>query len=180
MAAMIRTSVAPLSGLLPLLAPADLPRVLSSDGEGGLRKDGKPFRAIGMNYFSCFYPTLLGGADSSYQNSGSPKSRANRCVRPCCGICNASARSTDEVLPGLERNGQIRRRVVSRPCITAPAGETKYSRPWPIGRLPRWSIRAGRRHGAGRRRDRRIGRPAGKLHRKYRVRPLLPPSRRWR
>jgi hypothetical protein len=48
------------------LAAADLPPVLSRDGNDGLRKDGKPFRAIGMNYFSCFYRTLLDGEDTSY------------------------------------------------------------------------------------------------------------------
>jgi len=42
----------------------DLPRLLSSDGQGGLLKDGKPFRAIGVNYFSCFYRTLLDGEDN--------------------------------------------------------------------------------------------------------------------
>jgi len=97
---MIRTLIAAIVLAASGLAVGDSPQVLSSDGEGGLRKDGKPFRAIGVNYFSCFYRTLLGGADRSYQNSGSPKSRANRCVRSCCGICNASARSTGEVLPG--------------------------------------------------------------------------------
>ena len=44
---------------------ADSPPVLSRDGQGGLRKDGKPFRAIGVNYFSCFYRTLLDGAVTS-------------------------------------------------------------------------------------------------------------------
>ena len=48
------------------LAVADSPPVLSSDGEGGLRKDAKPFRAIGVNYFSCFYRTLLDCEDTSY------------------------------------------------------------------------------------------------------------------
>ncbi|MEX1048244.1 MAG: cellulase family glycosylhydrolase [Akkermansiaceae bacterium] len=41
--------------------------VLEADGEGGLRMDGKPFRAIGINYFSCFYRTLLDGNDMSYE-----------------------------------------------------------------------------------------------------------------
>jgi hypothetical protein len=48
-------------------AAQDSPPVLSNDGNGALRKDGKPFRAIGVNYFSCFYRTLLDGADTSYE-----------------------------------------------------------------------------------------------------------------
>jgi hypothetical protein len=42
------------------------PALLEADGQGGLRKDGKAFRAIGVNYFSCFYRTLLDGDDTSY------------------------------------------------------------------------------------------------------------------
>jgi hypothetical protein len=49
------------------LAAADLPPAISSGGQGGLRKDGKPFRAIGVNYFSCFHRTLLDAADTSYE-----------------------------------------------------------------------------------------------------------------
>jgi hypothetical protein len=49
------------------LTAAVSPPVLSSDGNGGLRKDGKPFRAIGINYFSCFCRTLLDGNDTSYE-----------------------------------------------------------------------------------------------------------------
>jgi hypothetical protein len=43
------------------------PALLEADDQGGLRKDGKPFRAIGINYFSCFYRTLLDGDDTSYE-----------------------------------------------------------------------------------------------------------------
>jgi hypothetical protein len=56
---MIRTLIAAMVLAASGFAAADLPPVLSSDGEGGLRKDGKPFRAIGVNYFSCFYRTCL-------------------------------------------------------------------------------------------------------------------------
>jgi hypothetical protein len=63
---MIRTLIAAIVLAASGFAAADLAPVLSSDGEGGLRKDGKPFRAIGVNYFSCFYRTLLDGADTSY------------------------------------------------------------------------------------------------------------------
>ena len=62
---MIRTLIAAIVFAGSGLAAADMPPVLSSDGNGGLRKDGKPFRAIGVNYFSCFYRTLLDGADTS-------------------------------------------------------------------------------------------------------------------
>jgi hypothetical protein len=48
-------------------AASDFSPVLQADREGRLLKDGKPFRAIGVNYFSCFYRTLLDGADSSYE-----------------------------------------------------------------------------------------------------------------
>jgi len=41
--------------------------MISADREGGLRRDGQPFRAIGINYFSCFYRTLLDGDDTSYE-----------------------------------------------------------------------------------------------------------------
>ena len=57
---MIRTLITAIVLATSGLAAPDLPSVLSNDGEGGLRKDGKPFRAIGVNYFSCFYRTLLG------------------------------------------------------------------------------------------------------------------------
>jgi hypothetical protein len=63
---MIRASIAAIILAASGFAAQDSPPALSSDGEGGLRKDGKPFRAIGMNYFSCFYRTLLDGADTSY------------------------------------------------------------------------------------------------------------------
>jgi hypothetical protein len=53
---MIRTLIAAIVLAASGFAAADFPPVLSSDGEGRLRKDGKPFRAIGVNYFffSCF------------------------------------------------------------------------------------------------------------------------------
>ena len=63
---MIRASIAAIILAASGFAAQDSPPALSSDGEGGLRKDGKPFRAIGVNYFSCFYRTLLDGADTSY------------------------------------------------------------------------------------------------------------------
>jgi hypothetical protein len=63
---MIRTLIAATVLAASGFAAADLPPVLSSDGNGGLRKDGKPFRAIGVNYFSCFYRTLLDSEDTSY------------------------------------------------------------------------------------------------------------------
>ena len=64
---MIRASIAAIILAASGFAAQDSPPALSSDGEGGLRKDGKPFRAIGVNYFSCFYRTLLDGADTSYE-----------------------------------------------------------------------------------------------------------------
>jgi hypothetical protein len=64
---MIRTLIAAIVLATSALAAPDLPSVLSSDGSGGLRKDGKPFRAIGVNYFSCFYRTLLDGEDTSHE-----------------------------------------------------------------------------------------------------------------
>jgi hypothetical protein len=67
MTAMIRTLIAAIFLAASGLAAADSSSVLSSDGEGGLRKGGKPFRAIGVNYFSCFYRTLLDGKDTSYE-----------------------------------------------------------------------------------------------------------------
>ena len=39
---------------------------LEADSDGRLVKDGKPFRAIGVNYFSCFYRTLGNATDTSY------------------------------------------------------------------------------------------------------------------
>jgi hypothetical protein len=39
---------------------------LSVGTNGALLKDGKPFRAIGVNYFDCFLRTLIDGGDTSY------------------------------------------------------------------------------------------------------------------
>ena len=47
-------------------APDPVPAI-TADGEGGVRKDGKPYRAIGVNYFSCFARTLIDGKDTSYE-----------------------------------------------------------------------------------------------------------------
>jgi hypothetical protein len=46
---MIRTLIAAMVLAASGLAAADLPPVLSSDGNGGLRKGGKPFRAMGQS-----------------------------------------------------------------------------------------------------------------------------------
>jgi len=64
---MIPASVAAAVLASSALAGQNPPSVLSSDGSGELRKDGRPFRAIGVNYFSCFYRTLLNGEDTSYE-----------------------------------------------------------------------------------------------------------------
>jgi len=53
------------------LAPPDLPRAARAGltvGAGGtLLKDGKPYRGIGVNYFSAFYRTLKDPDDTSYR-----------------------------------------------------------------------------------------------------------------
>jgi hypothetical protein len=40
---------------------------LSVGVNGALLKDGKPYRAIGVNYFDCFLRTLTDGSDTSYE-----------------------------------------------------------------------------------------------------------------
>jgi len=42
------------------------PPALKASADGQLLKDGRPFRAIGINYFSCFLRTLENGEDTSY------------------------------------------------------------------------------------------------------------------
>jgi len=68
---MIFRSCLSISAFIALLAcvhaASDFSPVLQANREGRLLKDGKPFRAIGVNYFSCFYRTLLDGADTSYE-----------------------------------------------------------------------------------------------------------------
>lgn len=39
---------------------------LKAGEDGQLLKDGKPYRALGINYFSCFLRTLENGEDTSY------------------------------------------------------------------------------------------------------------------
>jgi hypothetical protein len=39
---------------------------LTTDAQGDMLKDGRPFRAIGLNYFSCFIRTLKNPSDTSY------------------------------------------------------------------------------------------------------------------
>jgi hypothetical protein len=50
-----------------LCAQAQVPN-FKVDASGQLLKDGKPFRALGINYFSCFGRTLENGNDTSYDD----------------------------------------------------------------------------------------------------------------
>ncbi|HUT34294.1 MAG TPA: cellulase family glycosylhydrolase [Planctomycetota bacterium] len=50
---------------LPLFGPPKA-RGLTVARDGTLRRDGKPFRAVGVNYFDAFYRTLRNPNDTSY------------------------------------------------------------------------------------------------------------------
>ncbi len=49
------------------LLPTRTPLGLTAGRDGALLKEGKPFRAIGVNYFDAFYRTLRNPADTSYR-----------------------------------------------------------------------------------------------------------------
>lgn len=53
--------------LVASLLPAGTPPGLTVARDGLLLKQGKPFRAIGVNYFNAFYRTLRNPADTSYR-----------------------------------------------------------------------------------------------------------------
>lgn len=50
---------------------------ISVDTNGNLLKDGKPYQAIGVNYFSSFYRTILNPTDKSYKQGFAQLSKYN-------------------------------------------------------------------------------------------------------